>query len=194
MKSPAAPVTALLLVLLSSALGGRAGAPERQPGAGGHGEDPWPPGDGGDNLPRDSSEGSRLTASTREAMGEVPPGPKPPSKATAKAPLGSSEQHRSRKPRGLPPQPSRSRTPGLSHLLKGHGRFNGDTHSCPGIQSRPCQKPSDCGGCLGLYTCKPPTGTCALKAVSRQRGGFLRSIRSAEGRRVPLIPQQRGSA
>jgi len=43
-------------------------------------------------------------------------------------------------------------------------------HSCPGIQSRPCQKPSDCGGCLGLYTCKPPAGTCTLKAVSRQRG------------------------
>lgn len=42
-------------------------------------------------------------------------------------------------------------------------------HSCRGIQSRPCQKPSDCSGCLGLYTCRPP-GTCGLKAVSRQRG------------------------
>ncbi|KAJ7410526.1 pseudouridine-metabolizing bifunctional protein C1861.05-like isoform X1 [Willisornis vidua] len=43
-------------------------------------------------------------------------------------------------------------------------------HSCHNIQSRPCQKPSDCGGCLGLYTCKLPPGTCNLKAVSRQRG------------------------
>ncbi|XP_071407238.1 uncharacterized protein [Pithys albifrons albifrons] len=49
-------------------------------------------------------------------------------------------------------------------------------HSCHNIQSRPCQKPSDCGGCLGLYTCKLPPGTCNLKAVSRQRGGFLQSI------------------
>lgn len=43
-------------------------------------------------------------------------------------------------------------------------------HSCHSIQSRPCQKPSDCGGCLGLYTCKLPASTCDLKAISRQRG------------------------
>lgn len=60
-------------------------------------------------------------------------------------------------------------------------------HSCRGIQSRPCHKPSDCSGCLGLYTCRPP-GTCGLKAVSRQRGGFLQSIQGH------AIPEQRSSA
>ncbi|KAM6092557.1 uncharacterized protein LJ206_005546 [Theristicus caerulescens] len=97
------------------------------------------------------------------------------------------------RPWRLPRQPPRGRSPRLSHHLKGHGKFNGDTHSCHGIQSRPCQKPSDCSGCLGLYTCKLPASTCDLKAVSRQRGGFLQSIQSPEGRRVLLIPEQHGS-
>ncbi|KAM6293059.1 uncharacterized protein LJ264_016447 [Porphyrio hochstetteri] len=116
-----------------------------------------------------------------------------PSKWMAKPPPGGSGQERAGKARRLPPQPSRSRSPGLSHHLKGYGKFNGDTHSCHHIQSRPCQKPSDCGGCLGLYTCKLPAGTCNLKAVSWQRGGFLQSIRSAEGHRVLLLPEQHSS-
>ncbi|XP_064313282.1 uncharacterized protein LOC135314332 [Phalacrocorax carbo] len=199
MKSPALRVTALLLVLLSlalapsEALGGRAGAPDRQPGPGSHGEDPQPPGDGGDNLPRQGSEGSHLMAGVWKLAGKAPPGSGSPSKAVDKPPLGSGEQDPPSKPWRLPARSSRSRSPGRSHHLKGHGKFNGDTHSCHSIQSRPCQKPSDCGGCLGLYTCKLPAGTCDLKAVSRQRGGFLQSVQSPEGRRVLPIPAQHGS-
>ncbi|XP_070612428.1 uncharacterized protein [Erythrolamprus reginae] len=55
-------------------------------------------------------------------------------------------------------------------------RITSTSHSCPGIQLKACRKPSDCDGCLGLYTCKLPKGRCDLKAVSRQTGGFLRSI------------------
>ncbi|XP_065438028.1 uncharacterized protein LOC101947688 isoform X4 [Chrysemys picta bellii] len=51
-------------------------------------------------------------------------------------------------------------------------------YSCPGIQSKTCQKPSDCDGCLGLYTCKLPRGKCGLKAVSRKTGGFYQSVQS----------------
>ncbi|XP_074438496.1 uncharacterized protein LOC141741553 [Larus michahellis] len=199
MKVQALTVTALLLVLLSSApapseaVGGRAGTRERQPGPGSHGEDPRAPGDGGDNLPSQGSEGSHPLSGAWEVMGEASPSSRSPSKAMAKPPLGSSKQDPLGKLRRLPRQPSRSRSPGLSHHLKGHGKFNGDTHSCHGIHSRPCQKPSDCGGCLGLYTCKLPAGTCDLKAVSRQRGGFLQSLQSPEGRRVLLILEQHGS-
>ncbi|GAB0176968.1 hypothetical protein GRJ2_000162000 [Grus japonensis] len=200
MKVQVLTVAVFLVVLLcsalapSEALGGRAGALERQPGAGSPGEDSWPPGDRGNNLPGQGTEGSHPPASAWEVMGEALPRSRSPSKAVAKPPLGSGEQDPPGKPRRLPPQPSRSRSPGLSHRLKGHGKFNGDTHSCHGIQSRPCQKPSDCGGCLGLYTCKLPAGTCDLKAVSRQRGGFLQVIQSPEGRGVLLVLEQHGSA
>lgn len=135
MKVQALTVAALLLVPLcsapapSEALGGRASTPERQPGAGGPGEDPWPPGDGADNLPGQGSEGSRPPAGAWEVMGEAPPGSGSPSKAMAKLPPGSGEQDPPGKARRLLPQPSRSRSPGLSHHLKGHGKFNGDTVS-----------------------------------------------------------------
>ncbi|KAM6420081.1 uncharacterized protein J5M81_016966 [Pluvialis apricaria] len=197
MKVQVLMVTSLLLVLLfsapepSEALRGRASAPERQSGPGGHAEDC--PGDGRDNLPRQGLEGSRPPASVWELVGEAPPSSGSPSKAMAKPQPGSGAQDPPGKLRRLPRQPSRSRSPGLSPHLKGHGKFNGDTHSCHGIQSRPCQKPSDCGGCLGLYTCKLPAGTCDLKAVSRQRGGFLQSVQSPDGRRVLRIPQQHSS-
>ncbi|CAM9964656.1 unnamed protein product [Bubo scandiacus] len=199
MKVHVLTVTALLLVLLcsapapSEALRGWADAPGRQPGVGSPAEDPWPPGDGGDNLPRQGLEGSCPLAGAWEVMGEALPSSRSPSNALAKPPLGSSQQDPPSKPWKLPPQASRSRKPGLSHHLKGHGKFNGDTHSCHDIQSRRCQKPSDCGGCLGLYTCKLPAGTCDLKAVSRQRGGFLQSIQRPEGRGVLLIPEKRSS-
>ncbi|PKU36067.1 pseudouridine-metabolizing bifunctional [Limosa lapponica baueri] len=176
MKVQALSVTALLLVLLSSALalsealGDHTSTLKGQPGAEGHGEDPRAPGDGGDNLPRQGLVGSHPLAGAWEVMGEASPSSGSPSRALAKPSLGSSEQRPPSKLRRLPRQPSRSRIPGLSHHLKGHGKFNGDTHSCHGIHSRPCQKPSDCSGCLGLYTCKLPAGTCDLKAVSRQRG------------------------
>ncbi|OPJ80487.1 hypothetical protein AV530_010793 [Patagioenas fasciata monilis] len=110
-----------------------------------------------------------------------------------KSARSSGDQDLPRKPRSVPPQPSHSRSPGLSHLLKGYGKFNGDMHSCPGIQSRPCQKPSDCSGCLGLYTCKLPAGTCHLKAVSRQRGRFLQSIQRPEGHGILFILGKHGS-
>ncbi|XP_014792718.1 PREDICTED: uncharacterized protein LOC106885232 [Calidris pugnax] len=177
MKVQVLSVTALLLVLLSSApapseaLGGHTSTLKRQLGAEGHGEDPRALGDGGDNLPRQGLVGSHPLAGAWEVMGEMSPSSGSPSKALAKPSPGSSEPQPLGKLRRHPRQPSRSRSPGLSHHLKGHGRFNGDTHSCHSIHSRPCQKPSDCGGCLGLYTCRLLAGTCHLKAVSRQRGG-----------------------
>lgn len=135
MKVQALMVTALLLVLLSSApapseaVGGRAGTRERQPGTGSHGEDPRAPGDGGDNLPSQGSEGSHPLSGAWEVMGEASPSSRSPSKAMAKPPLGSSKQDPLGKLRRLPRQPSRSRSLGLSHHLKGHGKFNGDTVS-----------------------------------------------------------------
>lgn len=135
MKTPALMVTALLLVLLSSApapseaLGGWASTPERQPGAGGHGEDPRPPADGGDNLPGHGLEGSRPQAGVWELVREAPPVSRSPSKAMAKLPLGSSKQDPPGKPRRLPLQSSHSRSSGLSLYLKGHGKFNEDTVS-----------------------------------------------------------------
>lgn len=134
MKVQALTVTALLVLLCSAlapseALGGRAGTPERQPGAGGPGKDSWPPEDGADDLPGQGSEGSSFPASAWEVMGEAPPGSGSPSKAMAKIPGASGKQGPPGKPRRLPPQPSRSRSPGLSHHLKGHGKFNGDTVS-----------------------------------------------------------------
>ncbi|XP_073178605.1 uncharacterized protein [Lepidochelys kempii] len=51
-------------------------------------------------------------------------------------------------------------------------------YSCSGIQAKTCQKPSDCDGCLGLYTCKLPQGKCGLKAVSRKTGGFYQCIQN----------------
>lgn len=135
MKSPALMVTVLLLVLLSSdlapseALGGRASAPERQPGVGDHGEDPQPPGGGGDNLPSHGTGGSHALASMWELVREVPLSSRSPSKAMAKPLLGRGEQDPPGRPRKLPAQPPCSQSPGLSHHLKGHGKFNGDTVS-----------------------------------------------------------------
>lgn len=139
MKVQALRVTVLLLVLLCSApapsetLGGWARDLERQLGAGAPGEDPRPPADGGDNLPWQGSDGSHPLASAWEVMEEVPPSSRSPSKATTKPTRGSGDQDLPRKPRRVPPQPSRSRSPGLSHLQKGYGKFNGDTVSmaCP---------------------------------------------------------------
>ncbi|XP_053799468.1 uncharacterized protein LOC128788449 [Vidua chalybeata] len=184
MNVQALAVTTLLLVLLCSApalsgtLGSQASNLERQAGAGFPEEAPWPPGDGGDKLPGQGSERSHPLASAWKVMREAHPSSRSLSKAMAKALLGSGEQVAPGKPWRLPLQPSRSRMARLSHHLKDYGKFNSDTHSCHSIQSRPCQKPSDCGGCLGLYTCKLPAGTCNLKSVSRQRGGFLQSIQS----------------
>ncbi|XP_065692990.1 uncharacterized protein [Patagioenas fasciata] len=199
MKVQALKVTMLLLVLLCTApapsetLGGWSRALERQLRAGAPGEHPWPPADGGDNLPQQGSSGSHPLAGAWEVIEEVPSGSRSPSKAMTKSARSSGDQDLPRKPRSVPPQPSHSRSPGLSHLLKGYGKFNGDTHSCPGIQSRPCQKPSDCSGCLGLYTCKLPAGTCHLKAVSRQRGRFLQSIQRPEGHGILFILGKHGS-
>lgn len=128
MKVEVLTVVALLLVLLcsapapSEALGGWAGTPSRQLGVGGPREDLWPPGDGEDSLPGQGSDGSQPLAGAWEVMGA-----RTPSKAMAKPPLGSGEQDPRSKPRRHPPQPSRSRR--LSHHLKGHGKFNGDTVS-----------------------------------------------------------------
>ncbi|KAM7057044.1 uncharacterized protein M8220_003289 [Acridotheres tristis] len=179
MNIQALTVTTLLLVLLcsapahSGALGSQASTLERQAVAGGPEEAPWPPGDGGDKLPGQGSERSHPLTNAWKVMREAQP-----SSRSSKALLGSGEQLPPGKPWRLPLQPSRSRMGRLSHQLRDYGKFNSDTHSCHSIQSRPCQKPSDCGGCLGLYACKLPAGTCNLKSVSRQRGGFLQSIQS----------------
>lgn len=121
-------VTALLLVLLcsapapSEALGSWTGILRKHPGVGGPGKDSRPPGDGGVNLPGQGLDRSHPVASAWEVMGA-----RPPSKAMARPSLGSGEQDLHSKPWRHPPQPSRSRR--LSHHLKGHGKFNGDTVS-----------------------------------------------------------------
>ncbi|KAJ1166622.1 hypothetical protein NDU88_007021 [Pleurodeles waltl] len=79
-------------------------------------------------------------------------------------------QHLQRRPRSQSWRPVRH--------LRGHGRFNADTHSCAEIQSRVCQKPSDCDGCLGLYTCKLAVGKCDFKSLSRKTGTFYQSLQS----------------
>ncbi|XP_035198657.1 skin secretory protein xP2-like [Oxyura jamaicensis] len=190
MKVQVLTAAALLLVQLSSAPAQAeawGGSLEWQPGAGGPPEAPRP-GPGGDTLPGQGAESSHPLAGAWEAPAEAPQNPGAPSKA-----MGSGQQDPPSELRRRLPQPSRSRSLGLSHHLKGHGKFNADTHSCHGIQHRPCQKPSDCGGCLGLYTCKLPAGTCGLKAVSWQRGGFLRSIQSAGRHAGTLLLEPRGS-
>lgn len=184
MNAQALAVTPLLLVLLcsvpalSGVLGSQASNLQRQREAGFPEEAPWPPGDGGDKLPGQGSERTHPLASAWKVMREAHGSSRSLSKATPKALLGSGEKVAPGKAWRLPLQPSRSRMARLSHHLKDYGRFNSDTHSCHSIQSRPCQKPSDCGGCLGLYTCKLPAATCDLKSVSRQRGGFLQSIQT----------------
>ncbi|XP_066854182.1 uncharacterized protein [Anser cygnoides] len=191
MKVQVLTAAALLLVQLSSAPAqaeAQGGSLERQPGAGGPPEAPRPAGDGRDTLPGQGAEGSHPLAGAWEVLAEPPQIPGAPSKAT-----GSGQQDPPSELRRRPPQPPRRRSLGLSHHLKGHGKFNADTHSCRGIQRRPCQKPSDCGGCLGLYTCKLPAGTCGLKAVSWQRGGFLRSIQSTGQHAGTLLPEPHGS-
>ncbi|CAN8212640.1 unnamed protein product [Coccothraustes coccothraustes] len=199
---PLAVTRLLLVLLCSvPALSGQQGSQasnlQRQAEAGFPEEAPWPPGDGGDKLPGQGSERTHPLASAWKVMREAHRSSRSLSKATAKALLGSGEQVAPGKAWRLPLQPSRSRMARLSHHLKDYGKFNSDTsddaavtglvlaatgiaatssfslqHSCHSIQSRPCQKPSDCCGCLGLYTCKLPAATCDLKSVSRQRGEF----------------------
>lgn len=198
-------LTALPLLLAQLSLApaqaeARGGSLQRQPRGWGPPEAPHPAGSGGDTLLGQAAEDSHPLAGAWEVLAEPP---QAPSEARGSGQQGPPSQLRRR-----PPQPSRSRSLGLSQHLKGHGKFNADTvsaspargaltgtslpravcfglktkagtastslpplqHSCHGIQRRPCQKPSDCSGCLGLYTCKLPAGTCGLKAVSWQRG------------------------
>nr|XP_038037477.1 uncharacterized protein LOC119717371 [Anas platyrhynchos] len=188
MKVQVLTVLPLLLAQLSLAPAqaeARGGSLQRQPRGWGPPEAPHPAGSGGDTLLGQGAEGSHPLAGAWEVLAEPP---QAPSEARGSGQQGPPSQLRRR-----PPQPSRSRSLGLSQHLKGHGKFNADTHSCHGIQRRPCQKPSDCSGCLGLYTCKLPAGTCGLKAVSWQRGGFLRSIQSAGWHTGTLLPEPRGS-
>ncbi|KAJ7329106.1 hypothetical protein JRQ81_015280 [Phrynocephalus forsythii] len=96
-----------------------------------------------------------------------------------KAVLGTRKEKASGKIQVPPLSPSKTRSQGLQTHLDGHGEFNMDMSSCPGIQLKTCRKPSDCDGCLGLYTCKLPRGKCDLKAVSRQTGSFFRSIQNS---------------
>lgn len=130
MKFQVLKVAALLLVLLcsasapSEALGGWASTSERQAGAGGPAEDPWPLGDARDNLPGQSSKGSHRSAGAWKVMEEVST-----SKAMAKAMLSRDEQKPLGKPRRRPLQPFHSRSLGPSHHLKGYGKFNEDTVS-----------------------------------------------------------------
>lgn len=139
MKVQALTVTTLLLVLLcsapapSGALGSQAGNLERQAGARGPEEAPWPPGDGGDKLPGQGSERSHSLASAWKVMREAQRSSRPPSKAMAKALLGTGEQVPPGKPWRLPLPPSHSRIPRLGHHLKDYGKFNSDTVStaCP---------------------------------------------------------------
>ncbi|KAM3926647.1 uncharacterized protein RB166_009453 [Leptodactylus fuscus] len=61
-----------------------------------------------------------------------------------------------------------------------HGTFNQDTYSCDDIMSRPCKRPSDCYGCLGLFTCLLPQGRCDFKSVAKQTGIFYQSLQQDE--------------
>lgn len=132
-------VTTLLLVLLCSApapfgaLGSQAGNLERQAGAGSPEEASWPPRDGGNKLPGQGSERSHPLTNAWKVMREAHPSSRSPSKAMAKALLGSGEQVPPGKPWRLPLKPSHSRTVRLSHHLKDYGKFNSDTVStaCP---------------------------------------------------------------
>lgn len=118
---------ALLLAQLSlapahvEALGDGAALPARQLGAWGPTDNHRPAGDGGDNQADDSRP---------QALAEHRPGSGAPCKATS-----SSMQDPPSRPRRSPPQPFRSRSLGLSHHLKGYGKFNSDTvstgHACP---------------------------------------------------------------
>lgn len=154
MNVQALTVTMLLLVLLcsapapSGALGSQAGNLERQAGAGGPAEAPWPPGDGGDKLPGQGSERSHPLANAWKVMREAHRSSRSASKATAKALLGSGEQVPPGKPWRLPPQPSRSRSARLSHQLKDYGRFNSDTvrTACPWTERERVCAGGDAGG------------------------------------------------
>lgn len=123
---------ALMLAQLSLApahievLGEWAALPARQLGAGGPTENHRPAGDGGDNQ----AYGSHPQVAVWEALAEHHPTSGAPCKAT-----GSSARDPPSRPRRSPPQPFRSRSLGLSHHLKGYGKFNSDTvstgHACP---------------------------------------------------------------
>ncbi|XP_034983976.1 uncharacterized protein LOC118091280 [Zootoca vivipara] len=125
------------------------------------------------------AEAQRLPpARSRKAEGGAGAGGRAHSKAASKPQPGHVKQKASSKKQVPQLSPPRSKSPGLQNYLKGHGKFNTDTYSCPGIQSKACRKPSDCDGCLGLYTCKLPRGKCDLKAVSHETGGFFQNIQN----------------
>uniref|UniRef100_UPI00398ED3BA uncharacterized protein isoform X2 n=1 Tax=Pristiophorus japonicus TaxID=55135 RepID=UPI00398ED3BA len=44
---------------------------------------------------------------------------------------------------------------------------------CANIESRSCNRVSECRGCLGLYTCNIPLAKCELKGVSKKTDGFI---------------------
>ncbi|XP_061494778.1 uncharacterized protein LOC133390351 [Rhineura floridana] len=132
-----------------------------------------------------SQEGDREPEVRREpspwlqkAAEEAGAGGRAHSKAASKPRLGNIQQKASGKKKIPQRPPPKSKSQGLQSHLKGYGKFNTDTYSCPGIQFKACKKPSDCDGCLGLYTCKLPRGKCDLKAVSHETGGFFQSIQN----------------
>lgn len=117
----------LLLAQLSLALAQAeawGGSLERQPGGWGPPEAPRPAGSGGDTLLGQGTEGSHPLVGAGEVLAEPPQAPRAPSKARGRGQQGPPSQLRRH-----PPQPSRSRSLGLSQHLKGHGKFNADTVS-----------------------------------------------------------------
>ncbi|CAM5080188.1 unnamed protein product [Natator depressus] len=176
MKVYAVTTIAVLLVQLSFLVqaGDEKGlvAPEKQVGAERARKAPQPS-DGGEKAPEGSSVRCQPAARVQKKAGEDGVGARSHSKLLSKPQRESSKQKATSKL-----QPPKSNSPASSNHLEGHGKFNTDTYSCPGIQSKTCQKPSDCDGCLGLYTCKLPQGKCGLKAVSRKTGGFYQCIQN----------------
>ncbi|XP_077325401.1 uncharacterized protein LOC143960559 [Lithobates pipiens] len=64
----------------------------------------------------------------------------------------------------------------LFNHLSDHGTFNQDTALCDDILWRSCWSPSDCEGCLGLFTCHLSQGACYFKGVSSNTGNFYQSL------------------
>ncbi|KAG9280294.1 hypothetical protein AMEX_G2982 [Astyanax mexicanus] len=63
-----------------------------------------------------------------------------------------------------------------AHGQQQYGQFNSDKSGCSGIKSGRCSEPSDCSGCLGLYTCNVSNHKCRLKGRSHSRSRFLKSL------------------
>lgn len=153
MKVQALTALPLLLVQLSLAPAQAeawGGSLEGQPRGWGPPEAPHPAGSGGDTLLGQGAEGSHPLAGAWEVLAEPP---QAPSEARGSGQQGPPSQLRRR-----PPQPSRSRSLGLSQHLKGHGKFNADT-----VSASPAR---------GALTGTSPSPGCLFRAEDQSGHGL----------------------